>query len=412
MQNSMAKVDAVIKENPDASLDELVADRKINADQKAQALKKPQLQSQLGQLEEQLSTFRRLEVEHQAQLAREKEQLVAAHAAELEAARREARDKGLAEAKAEALSRERDRLLLFTRFLAAAAIRRSREGQETPENRAFEGALVLVYGGNAVSVIAAQKIIDGSNDKLVGVDDVVTDITCKLAIIRKRQKLTPLADGRLRELVLEETPSVADPWAEPTPAREEEAASSVDSSSPVANGVAALSLDPSAPPFADANAGAAAAVPAAGHEAPLEESYEIVPRAAAAEEAPAQTVTASHSWSDEPVGDASWTTGGGGTASASRHSERSGGDGFHEVSHQQRGGGRPRGSRGGDGPRGPRGGYRGRGGGGGGYRGGERGGEHRGGDHRGGERRGGEHRDGDHQPRRARGGFRPRGRGD
>jgi hypothetical protein len=187
MQNSMAKVDAVIKENPDTSLDELVEARKINADQKAQALKKPQLQSQLGQLEEQLSTFRRLEVEHQAQLAREKEQLVVAHAAELEAARREARNKGLAEAKVEALSRERDRLLLFTRFLAAAAMRRNREDQETPENRAFEGALLLVYGGNAVSVIAAQKIIDGSNDKLVGIDDVVTDITCKFAIIRKRQ---------------------------------------------------------------------------------------------------------------------------------------------------------------------------------------------------------------------------------
>jgi hypothetical protein len=178
----MAKVDAVIKETPDASLDELVAARKINADQKAQALKKPQLQGQLAQLEEQLTTFRRIEAEHQAQLSREKELLVSAHAAELDAARREARDEGLAEAKAAATSRERDRLLLFTRFLAAAAIRRSREDQETQENRAFEGALLLVYGGNAVSVVAAQNIIDGSDEKLVGVDDVITDITCMLPL--------------------------------------------------------------------------------------------------------------------------------------------------------------------------------------------------------------------------------------
>jgi hypothetical protein len=182
----------------------------------------------------------------------------------------------------------------------------------------------------------------------------------------------------------------------------------------VANGVAALSLDPSAPSFADANAGAAAAATAAGHESPLEESYELVPRAAEAAPAaepepaatadkPAEPAKASRNWSDEPVGDASWTTGAGG--SASRVSEKSGGDGFHEVSHGQRGG-RSRGGRG-DASRGPRGGHRGRGAGTG-YRGGERSGEHRGGEHRGGEHRG----SGDHPPRRARGGFRPRGRGD
>jgi hypothetical protein len=187
MQNSMVKVDAVIKENPDASLDELVAARKINADQKAQALKKPQLQSQLAQLDEQLTTFRRIEAENQAQLAREKEQMASAHAVELETARREARDVALAEAKAEAASRERDRLLLFTRFLAAAAYRRNMEDPQTEqsqENRAFEGALLLVYGGNAASVVAAQDIIDGSDEKLVGVDEVVTDVTCKLAMLR------------------------------------------------------------------------------------------------------------------------------------------------------------------------------------------------------------------------------------
>jgi hypothetical protein len=40
-----------------------------------------------------------------------------------------------------------------------------------------------VYGGNAVSVVAAQNIIDGSDEKLVGVDDVITDITCTLPLV-------------------------------------------------------------------------------------------------------------------------------------------------------------------------------------------------------------------------------------
>jgi hypothetical protein len=199
----------------------------------------------------------------------------------------------------------------------------------------------------------------------------------------------------------------------------------------VANGVAAPALDPSAPPFADGSANAAPA--AAGDESPLEESYELVPRAAdearpaavavaaAPENEPAPaaqaaaatataTASASASWSDEPVGDMSWSAAGGGTAGASQLTEKSVGDGFHEVSHQQRGGGRSRGSRG-DGSRGgPRGGYRGPRGGG-----GHRGGEHRGGEHRGGEHRGdrgGEHRGGENRGGRARGGFRPRGRGD
>jgi hypothetical protein len=184
----MAKVDAVIKENPDASLDELVAARKINADQKAQALKKPQLQSQLAQLEEQLATFRKLESEHQAQLAREKHQLAAAHAVELERATQEARGAGAAGARAEAVARERDRLLVFTRFLAAAAMRRNREDQQSQENRAFEGALLLVYGGNAASVFAAQSIIDGAEEKLVGIDDVETEISCELESVLRRRR--------------------------------------------------------------------------------------------------------------------------------------------------------------------------------------------------------------------------------
>ena len=57
----MQKVDSIIAENPGVSLDDLVASRKINNDQKAQALKKPVLQVQLAQLEEQSEPMARSE---------------------------------------------------------------------------------------------------------------------------------------------------------------------------------------------------------------------------------------------------------------------------------------------------------------------------------------------------------------
>ena len=74
--------------------------------------------------------------------------------------------------------------------------------------------------------------------------------------------------------------SAAVPAGRPAICHARRIVSSDDSSSPVANGVAALSLDPSAPSFADASAGAAAAVPAAGHESPLDDGAQIADNSA------------------------------------------------------------------------------------------------------------------------------------
>ena len=54
------------------SLDDLVAARKINADQKAQILKKPQLQASLTQLEEQISQYKKFDQEYKARSQTEK----------------------------------------------------------------------------------------------------------------------------------------------------------------------------------------------------------------------------------------------------------------------------------------------------------------------------------------------------
>jgi hypothetical protein len=175
LQNAMQKVDSIIKDNPGVSLDDLTASRKINADQKAQALKKPHLQAQLANFEEQLAIYKKLDAEYQGQLAKDMEALQTAHAEELEKVR--------AEAKADALNaankQAKMRLLSFSRFLAAAANRRNIGEDSSDEGRAFEGALLLVYGGDVNAVEAALKIIDGVNEKVTTVDGALVDVTCK-----------------------------------------------------------------------------------------------------------------------------------------------------------------------------------------------------------------------------------------
>jgi hypothetical protein len=171
----MNKVDAIIKENPGVSLDDLVNSRKINADQKAQALKKPQLLFHLNMLEEQLTLLRRIEVDHEKATAREKEKWLAAQEADI--------TKALANAQREVAKGRKVDLLVFSRFLAAAATRRTQGDNDSDEARAFEGALLLVYGGDVKAVDGMQKIIDGSEEKVVDVQGEVTNTTCTSSVL-------------------------------------------------------------------------------------------------------------------------------------------------------------------------------------------------------------------------------------
>lgn len=174
--SSTHKTDAIIAEHPNVSLDELVAQKKINADQRAAALKKPQLQAQLSQLEEQIQHYRKFEADTQDLLSKQKEELSAKHAAELERLKEEGRKEDAETGKTQL----RSSLLLFSQFLRAAAAKRSEEDNaDTEESKAFEGVLLLVYGGDQASVDAALKIVEGSDDKAPGIDGVATTISCK-----------------------------------------------------------------------------------------------------------------------------------------------------------------------------------------------------------------------------------------
>jgi hypothetical protein len=174
----MSKVDAIIKEHKDLSLDELVETKKINADQKAQALKKPALQAQLTMMEEQIAAYRKLDIEYEALLAKEKERLERAHAAAIQ----EARDDAAAQAKDAAEKSLKYKMLTFARFLAAAANRRNGGDETSDDARAVEGALFLVYSGDYTAVDYALKIVEGTDEPVQGTDGTFSGVTCELIL--------------------------------------------------------------------------------------------------------------------------------------------------------------------------------------------------------------------------------------
>ena len=88
------------KDWPGVSIDDLVASRKINADQKASIQKKPQLEAQLSALEEQLMHYKKFDSEFQSQLQKQKEELTGQHQQELEKTREDMRLFGVTQSEA------------------------------------------------------------------------------------------------------------------------------------------------------------------------------------------------------------------------------------------------------------------------------------------------------------------------
>ena len=191
-------MDSIIAENPNKTLDELLDARKINADQKAQAQKKPALQASLNQLEEQIAQYKQFDEEYQKRLSAEKAALETSHSEELEKVKATA----IAEAHAEAKKETKESLLALSKFLRAAAAKRQDGDDTSEENRAFEGALLLVYGGDATAVIAMEKLIDGSEEKVPYVDGQTSEFTCKstymgCGLVAKFQSQSSILETRL-----------------------------------------------------------------------------------------------------------------------------------------------------------------------------------------------------------------------
>ncbi|SPO03369.1 uncharacterized protein DNG_06052 [Cephalotrichum gorgonifer] len=166
-----SKTDPLLEEHSGKTLDELVAARIINADQKAQVLKKPALKAQLAQLEEQLVQFKKVDADYQARLAAEKDSLkkeLAEQQEKLEKEKADAVQEAKEKAEADIKVAVHDHLLVLSQFLRLAAARRAEEADPTlDENLALEGVLLAVYGGDESAVSTMLKLVEGSDDKTV-----------------------------------------------------------------------------------------------------------------------------------------------------------------------------------------------------------------------------------------------------
>lgn len=92
------------------------------------------------------------------------------------------RDAAVSEAIAASKKEAKENLLVLSKFLRAAAAKRQGGDETSAENRAFEGALLLIYGGEINAVEAMEKLIAGSDEKVPTVDQVPSEFTCKSQI--------------------------------------------------------------------------------------------------------------------------------------------------------------------------------------------------------------------------------------
>lgn len=168
--SNASKVDNIVAENPDKTLDELVASRKINADQKAQILKKPALQASLVQIEEQVSQY--MKFDHDFKTRYQEEKAIFEKNLKEQASREllDAIATTKAEAQETAAKELEESLLLLSKFLKLAAIRRAEEEvAELNESKALEGLLAQVYSGDSAAVAAMLNLINGSEKTLKSV---------------------------------------------------------------------------------------------------------------------------------------------------------------------------------------------------------------------------------------------------
>ena len=173
--SALSKSDAIVAENKGASLDELVAQKKLNSDQRAALQKKPQIQQQLASLEDQITQYRQFDADSQARLSKQKAELEDKHGKESAELREQLQASGV-EASAKQL---KEKLLIFSQFLRCAAAKRQEEERESAEAKAFEGALLLVYGGDDTAVETALKLIEGTDELVPGIEEEDLGIKCE-----------------------------------------------------------------------------------------------------------------------------------------------------------------------------------------------------------------------------------------
>lgn len=175
-QTNLVKIEEKVAEHPDKSLEELVSLKIINADQKASIQKKPTLQSQLAQFEEQLAQAKKLEQDYRTRLAEFEKTLVDKVEKEKAELVTETKDKAAAEAAA-AL---KEKLLVLSQFLRLAAARRAEDSDgHEDENQALEGVLLNVYSGDDNAVATMLKLVEGVDEPTPSTTGDLLKTTCE-----------------------------------------------------------------------------------------------------------------------------------------------------------------------------------------------------------------------------------------
>ncbi|KAK4152899.1 hypothetical protein C8A00DRAFT_15842 [Chaetomidium leptoderma] len=157
-----AKIDAIIAEHSGKSLDELVSSKIINPDQKLAHVKKPALQAQLFQLEEQLAQHKKIDQDFRARLAEQEKALKE----KFEADKADATAKLAEKAEADANTSLRNNFLILSQFLRLAAARRAEDADSTSdESMALEGVLLHIYSGDDSAVATMMKLVQGADEQ-------------------------------------------------------------------------------------------------------------------------------------------------------------------------------------------------------------------------------------------------------
>ncbi|KAI2467828.1 hypothetical protein F4781DRAFT_298754 [Annulohypoxylon bovei var. microspora] len=160
-----SKTDTLIDQYKDKSLDQLVDEKIINPDQRAQRMKKPQLESQLAQFEEQLAQYKKVDEDYRSRAAIEKASLEKSLYEKFEKEKADAINELKEQAAADNKKVKYDSLLVLSQFLRLAAARRTEEADPTAdENMALEGVLLNVYSGDENAVSTMIKLIEGSEE--------------------------------------------------------------------------------------------------------------------------------------------------------------------------------------------------------------------------------------------------------
>ncbi|KAG5940244.1 hypothetical protein E4U59_002575 [Claviceps monticola] len=213
-----SKTDSILSQHAGIPLDELVSSRIINTDQKAQIEKKPALQAQLAQLEEQLVHYQKIHEQYRSRAVAEKVEW----------------ETSLEKEKADAVSKAqigfqqslRDNFLTLSQFLRLAAYRReeaseteSEENQST-ESQAIEGVLMAIYTGDDNAVSSMLKLVHGTDEKVLNVSGETLQTSYAIVKSLAEESGSPLYEDSLQPEGVAAEATVADAVSVPAAATE------------------------------------------------------------------------------------------------------------------------------------------------------------------------------------------------